>query len=80
MRSPLLLDGPALAVALHRSPKTVRNWAAQGLLARHGKDSKGRTLYNIDEAIQLAATLDATRLPVLSKSGVASTGHPDAAA
>ena len=47
-----LLDGPALAEALHIHPGTIRNWATQGRLTRHGHDTKGRTLYSIQEALE----------------------------
>lgn len=47
-----LLDGPALAHALHIHPGTIRNWAHNGRLTRHGTDPKGRTLYSIQQALE----------------------------
>lgn len=51
-----LLDGPALAEALHLHPGTIRNWAHQGLLQRRGTDDKRRALYSLEEADQLTTT------------------------
>ena len=67
-----------MAAALGRAPKTVRNWATLGLLARHGKDDRGRTLFSIDEALQLVDVLDASRIAIPLIPDVPSAGHPDA--
>lgn len=50
----MLLDGPALAAALKVKPQTIRVWAMAGLLERRGKDSRGRTLYDLDEALRVS--------------------------
>lgn len=52
-----LLDGPALAAALDppRPAQTLRAWASAGLITRHGKDARGRTLYDLDEVIAVSA-------------------------
>jgi hypothetical protein len=47
----MLLDGPALATALRRDGQTIRAWAASGRLTRRGTDARGRTLYDLDEAL-----------------------------
>lgn len=49
-----LLDAPTLAAFLtaHGNPiaaGTIRQWASNGLITRHGKDERGRTLYDVLE-------------------------------
>lgn len=52
----------AIALAAHLSrvyyrivpPSTIRSWASKGLLERHGKDDKGRTLYDRGEVVAVA--------------------------
>lgn len=61
----LLLHGGLIAVAVKVHPVTVRKWAAAGLLTRHGRDSAGRTLYDFDEAVEVA-----TRRGVLGADGL----------
>ncbi|MGX7679088.1 hypothetical protein ACSMXN_09320 [Jatrophihabitans sp. DSM 45814] len=50
----LLLDGPAIAVALGRHPDQIRRWASDGLITRRGRDRNGRTLYDYDEVEAVA--------------------------
>lgn len=52
-----LAEGELIAYLTGRPEATIRWWAHKGWLKRHGKDSHGRTLYSIEEAQQLAATL-----------------------
>jgi hypothetical protein len=54
-----LADTQAIAVATGRKPATIRSWAHRGLLARHGTGPHKRALYDIGEAQELAARLDA---------------------
>lgn len=51
-----------IAVMVKRDPSTIRKWAVRhpDRLPRRGTDERGRTLYSIDDALALAATL-ATR-------------------
>jgi hypothetical protein len=51
-----LLDGPALAEALHVHPGTIRNWAHAGLLQRRDTDENGRAVYDLEDAVELAKT------------------------
>src|SRR5262249_7246415 len=51
-----LADTQAIAFMLSRPPSTIRSWACRGDLQRHGTDPHGRTLYDVDEALALAAT------------------------
>jgi hypothetical protein len=52
--APVLIDGPALAVELGVKPQTIRVWAMAGLLTRRGKDRRGRTLFDLDEAMSVS--------------------------
>lgn len=49
-----LADTKALAAWLKISPATVRSWAHRGRLTRRGRDARGRTLYSLTEAAELA--------------------------
>lgn len=51
----MLLDGVALAHALRVHPQSVRRWASKKKLQRRGVDRRGRALYDLDEAIAVAA-------------------------
>lgn len=44
-----LADTAAAAASVGRPAATIRTWARRGLLERHGKDQRGRTLYDLDE-------------------------------
>ena len=57
--TPILADTQAVALAVRRAPPTIRAWAHNGLITRKGTDSRGRALYDLDEAIELAASLGA---------------------
>lgn len=50
----VLCDGPALARTLHVAPATIRQWRHRGHLTRLGTDTRGRALYDLDEALALA--------------------------
>lgn len=50
-----LADTLAIAFLTGRPPATIRSWAHRGHLTRHGTDPRGRTMYDITEAQQLAA-------------------------
>ena len=52
-----LADTAAIALAVGRSPVTIRRWASKGWLARKGTDSHGRALYDLTEAADVAAEL-----------------------
>ena len=52
-----LADAQAIAIATGRKPSTIRSWANRGLLERRGTDARGRTLYDLAEATQLASRL-----------------------
>jgi len=55
-----LADTQAIAIFMRRPAATIRTWAHRGLLHRHGTDRKGRALYDINEAEQLARHIDNT--------------------
>lgn len=55
-----LADTQAIAYLVRRPAATIRSWAHRGWLTRHGKDKQGRTLYNIDQAQQVARHIDNT--------------------
>ena len=57
--TPILADTQAVALAVRRAPSTIRCWAHNNLITRKGVDGKGRALYDLDEAADLAAGLDA---------------------
>ena len=50
-----LVDAQALAILLRVPAATIRQWARRGKLTRQGHDSKGRTLYDINEARTLSS-------------------------
>jgi hypothetical protein len=50
----VLIDGPALAAELGIAPGTIRNWATAGLIERRGRDSAGRTIYDLDQVTKIA--------------------------
>lgn len=49
-----LLDTAALAAWLGVKPATVRSWARRKKLQRRGRDHRGRTLYSVKQASELA--------------------------
>lgn len=57
--TPILADTQAVALATGRAPSTIRSWAHNNLITRKGVDAKGRALYDLDEAADLADALDA---------------------
>jgi hypothetical protein len=52
---PVLLDGPAIALALGIRPGVIRIWAVRGKLKRHGRDHRGRALFDLSEAYRVQA-------------------------
>ncbi len=50
-----LVDAQALAILLRVPAATIRQWARRGKLTRQGRDGKGRTLYDINEARTLSS-------------------------
>jgi hypothetical protein len=54
-----LADTAAIAFFTRRAPSTIRNWARRypDRLPRRGRDKRGRTLYSVEDAEQLAATM-----------------------
>jgi hypothetical protein len=58
-----LADTQAIAILLARPAATIRSWAHRGQLTRHGTDRRGRTMYDIGEAQQLAAQLAMVETP-----------------
>jgi len=73
--APVLLDTIALARAVDREPQTIRVWATAGLLTRRGRDTKGRTLYDLDEALAVAklGAAGIRRLRAIRSTPVSST-------
>lgn len=51
-----LADAQAIAAFLSVSPATVRSWKRRGRLTSRGRDKRGRTLYSIKQAQELART------------------------
>jgi hypothetical protein len=49
-----LLDTVALAELLQIPASTLRSWGARNKLSRRGRDSRGRTLYSVLQASELA--------------------------
>ena len=52
-----LADAQAVAIATGRPASTIRRWAHKGWLERHGTDARGRTLFDVEEAQELARRL-----------------------
>lgn len=52
----LVVDILAASKATTVPAATLRTWAARGLIARHGTDAAGRTLYDVDEVLAHVAT------------------------
>lgn len=49
-----LADAQAIATFLSVSPATVRSWAHRKRLDGRGRDARGRTLYSVEQAQQVA--------------------------
>lgn len=58
MRPDDLADAEAIALGLHLTEGQIRVWATRGLIARHGKTFRGRTLYSLDEVRRVAVGCD----------------------
>lgn len=54
-----LADTAAIALSVGRPEATIRYWAHRGWLARRGTGPRGRALYDVTEAGELAAKLAA---------------------
>lgn len=52
----VLVDTDAAAIAVRRPASTIRRWATEGHLARHGTDNKRRTLVDLQQVYNVAAT------------------------
>jgi len=52
-----LADAQAIAVATGRPYATIRRWAHNGWLERRGTDARGRVLFDVEEAQDLARRL-----------------------
>ncbi len=78
-QDPVLLDGPALAVALGVTPELIRQWATRGKLTRQGTDQHGRTMYDYTQALHVQAQMRrrrATRRRVSDPTGPATSARP----
>ena len=51
---PVLVDAAAAALAVGRGMSTVYRWGQRGLIARAGRDTAGRWLYDLDEVQRYA--------------------------
>lgn len=51
---PVIVDTSAAALAVERTPATVREWAARGLLEQVGTDERGRRLYKLADVYRVA--------------------------
>jgi hypothetical protein len=54
---PALADTQAIALSVGRPEATIRWWAHRGWLTRRGTGPRGRALYDLTEATELAARL-----------------------
>ena len=45
----ILVDGYAAQLATGVPASTLRTWASRGHLRPHGRDTQGRTLYDLEE-------------------------------
>jgi hypothetical protein len=73
---PILVDAAAIASDLGIAASTVRGWAHARLITARGKDSRGRTLYDLDEATRVSESGGAGRnagRPVRSETPRSST-------
>lgn len=64
----ILADTAAAAFLIDRPQGTIRRWANAGWLTRHGRDERGRTLYDLDEVQALAARIAAGDTPIAHAS------------
>jgi DNA-binding transcriptional MerR regulator len=53
MGAPVIVDTVAAAAAVDVPPSTIRTWASRGLLNRHGTDRRGRTLYDLQDVVDV---------------------------
>jgi hypothetical protein len=58
-----LADAQAVAIATGRPPSTIRRWAHKGWLERHGTDARGRVLFDVEAAQELARRLALDKAP-----------------
>ncbi|HEY2086474.1 MAG TPA: MerR family transcriptional regulator [Mycobacterium sp.] len=68
----VLLDAPAIEAVTGVPAGTIRNWASDGVLTRHGPDQRGRVLYDLDDVVRLglASTRQRHNWPRLRECGV----------
>lgn len=57
MSGPQLVDTAAAAVAVNTTTQTIRQWRVRGKVHQHGRDERGRGLYDLGEVYQAAATV-----------------------
>jgi hypothetical protein len=67
----VLVDSVSAAHAVARPESTIRGWAHQGKLQRHGTDAAGRALYDLAEVYKVAQ-----KLAKPPKSPKSSGGNP----
>jgi len=51
------VDVYAAAMSAKVRPDRIRKWASRGKLEAVGRDHRGRTLYDLDAVMEVAATL-----------------------
>lgn len=56
-----LIDGPAIAATLGIKPDRLRKWLERGLVQARGRDSRGRTVFDLDEVIGVSQRLNEGR-------------------
>jgi hypothetical protein len=74
--APVLVDAAAIAADLGMAASTVRGWAHARLITARGRDNRGRTLYDLDEATRVSESGGAGRnagRPVRSETPRSST-------
>jgi hypothetical protein len=75
--TPWLADAHGIALITGRKPSTIRSWASRGHLTRHGTSPQGRTLYNVEEAEELAARLMVETPATLCNTETSAPACPD---
>lgn len=53
----VLVDTAAAAAAVGRPVGTIRRWGSTRLLERHGRDTKGRALWDLEQVYRVAGGL-----------------------
>lgn len=55
MTTARIVDTQAAAIAVRRTPATIRSWIHRGKITAHGKDNIGRTLVDLGQVYRTAA-------------------------